>query len=112
MNKKMPNKILLAAILLLWSTILLHARNIDPDVEIKINGLVCPSCAIGIKNGLNKTKLVKEIKFDTKKQICLVEYISIEIHPSQIVKIVRDAGYEVKSIRWLKEKEPKRYNKP
>ena len=62
MNKKMPNKILLAAILLLGSTILLHARNIDPDIEIKINGLVCPSCAIGIKNGLNKTKLVKQIK--------------------------------------------------
>ena len=45
----------------------------------KINGLVCPSCAIGIKNGLNKTKLVKQIKFDTKKQLCFVEYISIEI---------------------------------
>ena len=58
------------------------------------------------------SKLVKEIKFDTKKQICLVEYISIEIHPSQIVKIVRKAGYEVKSIRWLKKKEPKRYNQP
>ena len=112
MNKKMPNKILLAAILLLWSTILLHARNIDPDIEIKINGLVCPSCGIGIKNGLNKTKLVKQIKFDTKKQLCFVEYISIEIHPSQIVKIVRDAGYEVASIRWLKKKEPNRYNKP
>jgi copper chaperone CopZ len=113
MNKKTPNKILLAAILLLWSTILLHATNIDPDIEIKIKGLVCPSCGIGIKNGLQKTRLVKEIKFNTKKQLCLVEYISlIEIHPSQIKKIVKDAGYEVVSIRWLKEKKPNRYNKP
>ena len=53
----------------------------DPDIEIKVKGLVCPSCAIGIKNGLKKTKLVKVIKFDTKKQLALVEYFSIEIHP-------------------------------
>ena len=84
----------------------------DPDIEIKIPGLVCPSCAIGVKNGLKKTNLIKTIKFDTEKEICLVEYISIEIHPSQIKKIVKDAGYEVRSIKWLKEKIPNRYNKP
>tara|TARA_R100000995_G_C3433484_1_gene99676 strand:- start:57 stop:395 length:339 start_codon:yes stop_codon:yes gene_type:complete len=88
------------------------ANVFDPDIEIKIKGLVCPSCAIGIKNGLQKTKLVKQIKFNTKKQLCIVEYISIEIHPSQIAKIVKDAGYEVTSIRWLNDKKPNRYNKP
>lgn len=88
------------------------ANVFNPDIEIKIKGLVCPSCGIGIKNGLQKTKLVKQIKFDTKKQLCIVEYISIEIHPSQIVKIVKDAGYEVTSIRWLSDKKPNRYNKP
>jgi len=112
MNKKMPNKILLAAILLLSSVLLLYGKNFNPDVEIKINGLVCSSCAIGIKNNLKKTKLIKQIKFDTKKQICLVEYISIEIHPSEIKRLVKNAGYEVHSIKWLKKKEPKRYNKP
>ena len=78
----------------------------DPDIEIKVKGLVCPSCAIGIKNGLNKTKLIKTIKFDTKKQIVLVEYISIEIHPSKIKQIIKNAGYEVNSIKWLKKKQP------
>ena len=84
----------------------------DPDVELKVPGLVCPSCAIGIKNGLKKTNLIKTIKFDVKKEICLIEYISIEIHPSQIRKIVKNAGYELKSIRWLKNKKPNRYNTP
>ena len=41
----------------------------DPDVELKIPGLVCPSCAIGIKNGFKKTNQIKEIKFDVKKNI-------------------------------------------
>ena len=84
----------------------------DPDVELKIPGLVCPSCAIGIKNGFKKTNLVKALKFDTKKEICQIEFISIEIHPSQMKKIVKNAGYELKSIRWLKDKKPNRYNKP
>jgi copper chaperone CopZ len=84
----------------------------DPDIEIKVKGLVCPSCAIGIKNGLKKTKLTKIIKFDTKKQVVLVEYFSIEIHPSKIKQIIKNAGYEVNSIKWLKKKQPNRYNKP
>jgi len=112
MNKKMPNKFLLVAILLFLSAILLYARNIDPDVEIKINGIVCPSCAIGIKNIFKKNFYVKQLKLDTKKQVLLLEYHSIEIHPSKIKKMVKDAGYEVSSIKWLKKKEPNRYNKP
>ena len=78
--------------------------NFDPDVEVKIKGLVCSSCAIGVKKGLDKTKLVKKL--------CIIEYISIEIHPSQINQIVKDAGYQVTSIKWLKDKKPNRYNKP
>lgn len=88
------------------------APDFDPDVEVKIKGLVCSSCAIGVKKGLDKTKLVKKVRFDTQKQLCTIEYVSIEIHPSQLVKIVKDAGYEVSSIKWLKDKKPKRYNKP
>ena len=114
-NNNMKKAITITTLLtFLFGISLTHAtKNVfDPDIEIKIKGLVCPSCAIGVKNGLKKTKLIKQIKFNTKKQLCLVEYISIEIHPSQIGKIVKDAGYEVTSIRWLKEKKPNRYNKP
>jgi len=96
----------------LFSLSLYAEPNFDPDVEIKIKGLVCSSCAIGVKKGLDKTKLVKKVRFDTQKQLCIIEYISIEIHPSEINKIVKDAGYQVTSIKWLKDKTPKRYNKP
>jgi len=40
MNKKTPNKILIAVILLFFSCALMCARSIDPDVEIRIKGLV------------------------------------------------------------------------
>ena len=112
MNKKTPNKIFLWAILFLFSTLTLHARNIDPDVEIKINGLVCPVCVTGVKKIFQKHFYVKHLKIDTKKQLLWLEYHSIEIHPSKIRSMVKNAGYEVSSIKWLKKKEPNRYNKP
>jgi len=93
-------------------TVAVHGNIFNPDVEIKINGLVCPSCAIGVKNIFKKSFYVKELKMDTKKQVLLLEYKSIEIHPSKIKKMVKDSGYEVRSIRWLKDKKPNRYNKP
>ena len=86
---------------LLFVVSLYASPTIDPDIEIKIPGLVCQSCAIGVKRGLKKTNLIKAIKFNVE-----------EIHPSQIKKIVKDAGYEVRSIKWLKDKKPNRYNKP
>jgi len=112
MKEKSPNKVLTAVILLFLSSFLLGAANIDPDVEIKINGLVCPLCATGLKNLFKRNVYVKELKMDTKKGILFLEYWSIEIHPSKIKKMVKDSGYEVTSIKWLKKKEPNRYNKP
>ena len=90
----------------------LKADIFDPDIEIGVKGLVCSSCGIGVKKGLMKTRLVKLLKIDIKRQVVLVEYFGIEIHPSEIKQIVKKGGYEVSSIRWLKKKEPQRYNKP
>jgi len=84
----------------------------NPDGEIKINGLVCPSCAIGLKNFFKKNIKVKDLKIDTKKGILSLEYWNTEIHPSKIKKMVKDSGHEVASIKWLKKKQPNRYNKP
>jgi copper chaperone CopZ len=111
-KEKSPNKVLMAVILLFLSSFLLGAANFDPDVEIKINGLVCPLCAIGLKNLFKRNVYVKELEMDTKKGILSLEYWSIEIHPSKIKKMVKDSGYEVASIKWLKKGEPNRYNKP
>ena len=102
----------LLLILLLSVSTTFAAGVFNPDVEIKINGLVCPSCAIGLKNSFKKNIKVKSLKMDTKKGILSLEYYSIEIHPSKIKKMVKDSGYEVASIKWLKKKHPNRYNKP
>ena len=114
MNKK-TTALAIASFLIGWLfvvKVMASSPGFDPDVEIKIPGLVCSSCAIGVKNGFKKTKLTKVIKFDTKKQLCFIEFVSIHIHPSEMTNIVRKAGYEIKSIKWLKDRKPNRYNKP
>ena len=46
-----------------------NTKQFEPDMEVKINGLVCDSCGIGIKRKLKKYPThVVEVKFNTKKQ--------------------------------------------
>ena len=96
----------------LFSLSVLGAPVIDPDVEIRVKGLVCPSCAIGLKNAFKNNSYIKGLKIDTKKESLFLEYWNIEIHPSKIKTMVKNSGYEVSSIKWLKKKKPNRYNKP
>ena len=96
----------------LFALSLSAAPNIDPDVEITIKGLVCPICAVGLKNIFKKSFYVKALKMDTEKGILSLEYNSIEIHPSKIKTMVKKSGYEVSSIKWLKKGKPNRYNAP
>jgi len=92
-------------------------KPIDPDMEVKVKGLVCPSCAIGIKKYLKREVSVKYVSFDTVKEVVLIDFIEIEgrIHylkNDKIIKLVKDAGYEVTSIKRLDKLQPNRYNKP
>jgi len=99
-------------LIFLFSLSLNAAPNIDPDIEIRVKGLVCPSCAIGLKNIFKKNSYVKGLKVDTKKGTLSLEYWGIEIHPSKIKTMVKKSGYEVSSIKWLKKGKPNRYNAP
>ena len=80
------------------------------DVQIEIPGLVCASCAIGVKKNLSKIFFVppNKIKFDTKKQsVCISLFEKLDStdtstfllqYEKKIKKAVKDAGYEVKKI--------------
>ena len=86
-------------ILIFSFSVILKAEVFDPDVEITINGLVCPSCAIGLKNSFKKHVNVKGLKIDTKKGILSLEYWGVAIPSPEIKEMVEDSGYEVASIK-------------
>ena len=104
--------------LIILSVLFLKAPAFSHDLEIKINGLVCSSCGIGIKRGFKREINVNDIKFDVKKQLALVDLKESDsgrvywISNQKILKIVKDAGYEVTSIKRISNAKPRRYNKP
>ena len=108
--RKMVKSLLLAAVL--------SSQAFNHDLEIKINGLVCSSCGIGIKRGFKRQFNVNDVKFDVRKQLALVDLKESDagrvywLSNKKILKIVKDAGYEVTSIKRISDAKPRRYNKP
>ncbi len=92
-------------------------KPINADMEVKVLGLVCPSCAIGIKRNLKAELSVKYVAFDVQKQVVLIDFVEINgrvhfLKNEKILKLVKNAGYEVKYIKRLDKIKPNRYNKP
>ena len=106
-------------ITLFLSVVALHASTfIEPDAEVKVLGLVCPSCAIGLKKSFKRHRSVKEVKLDTKKGLMFLDFEETKdgkvawITNPQIIKMVKKSGYDVSSIKRLHNEKPNRYNKP
>ena len=66
------------------------------DITINIKGLVCPTCAIGIKKNFIKTKKVESVKLDIKNQQAhIVKIPPHKLTDGEIVKAIKSAGYEI-----------------
>ena len=92
-------------------------KPIKADMEIKVPGLVCSSCAIGVKKYLKKEINVKYVAFDIYKHLVLVDFVErdgrvLYLKNDKIITLIKKAGYEVHSIKRLDNKTPARYNKP
>ena len=89
-----------------------------PDMEVKVLGLVCPSCGIGLKNSFKRHDKVSALKMNTQKQILLLDFKEGKegavyyIKNKEVIRMVEKAGYEVESIKILADRKPNRYNKP
>jgi hypothetical protein len=90
----------------------------NPDMEVKVLGLVCPSCAIGLKNSFKRHHKVLGLKMDTKKQLLSLDFKEgkegsvLYLKNKEVIQMTEKAGYEVESIKILANRKPNRYNKP
>jgi len=92
-------------------------KPIKADMEIKVPGLVCSVCAIGIKKNLKKEFNVKYVVFDINKQLVLIDFIEkdgrvIYLTNKKLLELIKKSGYEVTYIKRLHTLSPNRYNKP
>ena len=89
-----------------------------PDMEVKVLGLVCPSCAVGLKNAFKRHPKVLDLKINTKIQLLSLDFKEgkegavLYLKNKEVIQMVKKAGYEVESIKTLGNRKPNRYNKP
>ena len=92
-------------------------KPIKADMEIQVPGLVCSSCAIGIKKYLKKEINVKYVAFDIYKNLVFVDFVErddkvLYLKNDKLITLIKKAGYEVTYIKRLHNQKPNRYNKP
>lgn len=64
-------------------------------IFVNVKGLVCPTCAIGIKKNLYNTKKVKMVDLDTTKQQVKITVLQNKfISDKEIIKSIDNAGYK------------------
>jgi copper chaperone CopZ len=74
-----------------------------PTYKVYVKGLVCPSCAVGLKKGLMKLPFIKSIHVNYKTGLVLIYEIDNRIDhkgikrydKSRITKAVDNSGYKV-----------------
>ena len=75
--------------------------HMSPTYKVYVKGLVCPSCAVGLKKGLMKLSFVKLIHINYKTGMTLIyekqqrDKGGEELDKLRIRNAVKDSGYEV-----------------
>lgn len=67
----------------------------NKKLKFKIDGMHCTSCAMSIDGDLEDNIVgVKSSKTSYAKQECEVEFDKEKVAPEQILKQIKDTGYE------------------
>ena len=70
-----------------------------PSYKVTVNGMVCSFCAQGIEKKMKALPETKGVYVELKNHLVVVEAKDgLIISQDMIKKIIKDAGYEVKSI--------------
>ncbi len=70
-----------------------------PSYKVTVNGMVCSFCAQGIEKKMKALSETKDVYVGLKNRLVVVEVKEgLTLSQDSIKKIIKDAGYEVKSI--------------
>jgi len=70
-----------------------------PSYKVTVNGMVCSFCAQGIEKKMKALSETKEVYVGLKNHLVVLEVKEgLTLSQDVIKKIIKDAGYEVKSI--------------
>ena len=64
-------------------------------IDVKISGMTCVSCALGVEKKLNKLEGVQSVKVNFVSKEAIVEYDESKLSRERIDKEIRSAGFDV-----------------
>ena len=80
---------------------LTYAKNNDVRIFAYVNGLVCDFCARALEKTFQKEESVKSINVDLKEKLITINLNeNKKIANSTIIKLINDAGYDVREIKY------------
>jgi copper chaperone CopZ len=92
--------ILVIMILTLVGSIPLQAQTL----EVQVSGMVCAFCAQGIEKKFSKVDGIDKVHVDLKSKKLTLDFKGKPTLSNQNINdMIKDAGYQVKSIKVLKE---------
>ena len=75
-----------------------------PTLTAEVNGMVCAFCAQGIEKSLRALPATHDVVVNLPQRFVAVEAKDGQsITPETLTRVVRDAGYEVVSVKTVKE---------
>ena len=66
----------------------------DEEIEIKIDGMHCTSCALNIDDLLEETEGIFSSNTSYAKSKTKIEYNSEKINTKKILQLIKEVGYE------------------
>ena len=82
------------------------------QVEVNIEGLSCPFCAYGLEKKVKDIDGAKDIKIDIKKGLLTFSLTGRkDVDEEKIKKVVKDAGFTPKEIKFHNEASDKKEDK-
>ena len=72
---------------------------LEGDVHVSVNGLVCDFCARALEKVFSKEEAVKAIDVDLDKKVITVDFQDGQsLDDERITQLITDAGYNVENI--------------
>lgn len=65
-------------------------------LSLNVQGMHCPSCEMLIKDELEETEGVQNVKVSWKEGFVLLDYEDDKIDENKIMSIIKKEGYDVK----------------
>ncbi len=69
----------------------------EATTQVKVSGMTCRPCAVGVRAMLNRVKGVKSANVDADKSLATIVYDDSQVTEQQLVEAINKTGFKAES---------------